>query len=171
MHYRRLRRNGDPTIVRRTPSSVFDDFIYGVAVPYDRDDCLLWPYPGVRSSKGYAYIDRGGKRRGVHRLLCEIKHGPPPTPKHVAAHSCGKGHLGCVNPKHLRWATGKENRHDMIAHGTAPRGQRQALAILTEESVREIRAWKGVIRGCELAKLYGVSQTTITNVQIGRAHV
>lgn len=33
--------------------------------------------------------------------MCELVYGKPPMPKHQAAHNCGKGNLGCINPKHL----------------------------------------------------------------------
>jgi hypothetical protein len=54
----------------------------------------------------------------AHRLMCQLAHGDPPTPDHIAAHSCGRGHEGCVNPNHLSWKTYSENELDKRVHGT-----------------------------------------------------
>lgn len=51
--------------------------------------------------------------------MCQKAHGDPPSPKHDAAHSCGRGHEGCVNPNHLSWKTKKQNQADRITHGTS----------------------------------------------------
>jgi hypothetical protein len=101
------------------------------------------------------------------RVMCILAHGPAPSPLHVAAHSCGKGTDGCVNPKHLRWATEKENYEDAVAHGVAARGERHGSAILTEKAVAEIRE-KGVKNKSELAQKFGVSVWTIYNVCSGK---
>lgn len=63
----------------------------------DHDDaefCLIWPFN--RAQNGYP---TAGKNNAIrpHRLMCERRNGPAPSSKHQAAHSCGKGHLGCVN--------------------------------------------------------------------------
>jgi hypothetical protein len=62
-------------------------------------------------------VDSGHFERAT-RVMCKLAHGPAPTPKHHAAHSCGKGHEACINPKHLRWATPRENAADAKLHGT-----------------------------------------------------
>jgi len=33
-----------------------------------------------------------------------------------AHHSCGNGHLGCVNPKHLYWGDASQNAKDAAKH-------------------------------------------------------
>lgn len=86
-------------------------------LPYDGDDCLTWPY--ATDKDGYGLGELGGKIRRAHRYICMLAHGAPPTQRHQAAHSCGKGHLGCVNPRHLRWATNSENQLDRWAHARA----------------------------------------------------
>jgi hypothetical protein len=40
--------------------------------------------------------------------MCELIHGPAPTPEHEASHLCEDEWL-CVNPDHLIWETKKEN--------------------------------------------------------------
>src|SRR6185312_60585 len=61
--------------------------------------CLLWPFS--RNQGGYANVGR--KSTLVHRIMCEYMHGEPPDGKPEAAHECGKGYLGCVNPHHIVW--------------------------------------------------------------------
>jgi len=55
------------------------------------------------------------KNVGVARLVCEEVYGPPPTPKHHAAHATPNGCIGgvCVSPHHIRWATPSENQQDI----------------------------------------------------------
>ena len=80
------------------------------------DSCLTWPF--TKSTRGYASIYVNGCGAYGHRVMCELAHGPAPSAKHVAAHSCGKGHKACVNPRHVRWATKKEDAADRKIHGT-----------------------------------------------------
>lgn len=131
-------------------------------VGHEGGDCLFWPYH--ISAKGGCNVRIGGRRIIAQRHMCELKNGPPPTPKHEAAHSCGKGHLGCINPNHLRWATKLENERDKVAHGTAPRGERQNHAKLTAEQVVEIRSLSATHSNRELADRYGVTTGPIWHI-------
>src|SRR6185503_14814151 len=103
---------------------------------YALDDCLIWPF--CRTQSGYGHIGYEGKLWTAHRLMCQVAHGEPPTPKHVAAHECGNGHLGCVNPRHLRWKTQSENQHDRKAQGRRE-GGRGSRTTLSREVIEEIR--------------------------------
>lgn len=104
-------------------------------VTHDGDECLIWPWARTRLGRGLAtiYEPDGTKYRVTPSVyILTLKDGPRPHPKMHCAHSCGKGHLGCVNPKHLRWATARENSIDAVIHGTNPRVHltpEQALAI------------------------------------------
>jgi hypothetical protein len=91
-------------------------FIKDVALIHREESCLSWPYS--RDSYGYGNIWHESRMQPVHRVVCEYVHGAAPTPKHEVAHNCGKGHEGCVNPGHLRWATHRENMDDQYVHGT-----------------------------------------------------
>jgi hypothetical protein len=73
-------------------------------------------------------------------MMCELVHGPSPSKKHQAAHNCGNGHLGCVNPSHLCWKTPRENSLDMWKHGTMPSCERAPAAKITQAIADEIRA-------------------------------
>lgn len=128
---------------------------------FDGDDCLIWPFKSRSGGRGM--VKWKGRYRIVSRIMCEMAHGAPPSPRHAAAHSCGHGHLGCVNPKHLRWATAKENSADMVAHGTAPRGENQGAHKVTTTQVLEMRALPPGIPHRKIGMMFGISAS-----QVGR---
>lgn len=135
------------------------------AIEHADDECLLWPYGKIG---GYGRIWYGGKHQLVTRVICDRLYGRPPTPAHEAAHSCGKGHLGCCNPRHLRWATSRENKADRELHGTTPRGERNGQAKLTERQAAEIRALRGVSTVREIGRQFGVSATQVSDIHNGK---
>lgn len=162
-HYSRLVRHGSPTAggpVRR-PAGSAGRFIE-TALLHKGDECLLWPF--IRNKRGYAMLWTATGKVPVCRIVCERRHGLPPTPKHEAAHSCGNGHLGCVAPSHLRWATHAENEVDKIVHGTVLMGESSPASKLTEVQVREIRALMGVLSQSKIAVKYGVSRGTVHQI-------
>ena len=156
-HYQMWRIHGDPAGIG-TPHHAVSEFLLNVAVPYDGDECLIWPYA---RSRGYGHIQYEGRHRKAHALVCELVHGPAPTPKHEAAHSCGKGHEGCVNPKHLRWATTLENARDKITHGTVLRGVNVHNAKLDEDKVRLIRSMRETMSYRAIAASFGISTASV----------
>jgi len=101
--------------------------------------------------------------------MCILAHGEPPTPAHQASHSCGKGHEGCVSPRHLRWATASENEADKIDHGTVRRGSSINTAKLTEADVRQIRELYDSVGRAALARRYGILPTTVWQVATRRS--
>lgn len=78
-----------------------------------------------------------GKRKTIHRLVCEAFHGPPPTPKSQVRHKDGDR----VNnsSENLLWGTSLENHADRRRHGRIPAGQHHGNARLTDVQVQEIR--------------------------------
>jgi hypothetical protein len=100
----------------------------------------------------------------THRAMCFVRHGEPPSPQHQAAHSCGKGHEGCFNPNHVRWATAVENADDKRVHGTLRRGEKASGVKLTEQDVRIIRLLKDTRSLDELAEIFNVNRATIHQV-------
>lgn len=131
---------------------------------YGGDDCLIWPF--ARNEKGYGLAVVSGHQRGAHRWMCIIAHGEPPSTKHEAAHSCGKGHLGCVNPRHLRWATHRENSADRFVHGTDNRGERNGKTRLTADDVRAIRAAPPHL--APLMERYGLTKHAVSKIRSGK---
>lgn len=160
-HWQRWNSHGSP-LAGGTAHGAALHYLHETVVPFTGSGCLNWPYG--RIGNGYAQVTIDGKHELVSRVVCYIVYGQPPSPTHEAAHSCGKGHEGCVNPNHLRWATAVENAGDRVPHGTARRGERQNLAKLTEAQVREIRDLQGRIPQRTIAAHYGVKAGTVTSI-------
>jgi hypothetical protein len=170
MHYRRWRAHGDPATLlkKKSPNGELLRFYRESVVPYEGDECLLWPYG--RNDSGYGHFQYQGRGQIVSRVLCEEANGPPPTPKHQAAHTCGRGHEGCVTRRHLAWKTAKDNQQDLYIHGTIRRGERNHNTKLTAENVAEIRRLhaRGVTNKSALGRQFGVSDVAIHAVLSGR---
>jgi hypothetical protein len=164
-HNHRFRKHGDP-LGGRAPNGESLRFIHEVAIFHTGDECLAWPF--CKISDGYGTIRIDGKAAYAHRYICELVRGTPPTPEHEAAHSCGKGHEGCISPIHLDWKTTAQNQADRLEHGTHNRGERHGLSKLVEAEAREIIALKGVETQRKLAKRFGVSQPTISEIHAGK---
>ncbi len=162
-HYLRLWRHGDPLGGNAHPGEPLR-FIHEVAIHHVGDECLTWPYA---KTKGYGSLQVDGKSTLSHRYLCELVYGAPPTPKHEAAHLCGKGHEGCIAPGHLEWKTPTANHADKLIHGTHNRGERCAMTKLTETDVQEIITLKEIETQSKIAKRFGVGRQTISAIHRG----
>jgi hypothetical protein len=159
-HYSRWLRHGSP-VGGSTSTGAAIRYLDEVVMAYDGDECIAWPFSLNPSGYGRVKVPGSNKITGAHRLICEKVNGPPPSPEHLAAHSCGKGHEGCVTKRHLSWKTPSENQLDRIVHGTDGRGEKNPRARLTADAVRQIRALSGVISHEKLGRQYGVSRPTI----------
>lgn len=164
-HYNRWIRHGDP-LGGGISKGEAQRYYREVALTYDGDDCLIWPYD--RSTAGYGRIHYRGKQKNVSRLVCEECNGPPPSARHMAAHSCGNGHLGCVAKKHLSWKEPAANSADMVAHGTRLVGERNAAAKLTADEVEKMRGLFGSMKQQEIAEMFGVSAGLVSLIKSGK---
>jgi hypothetical protein len=165
-HYHRWQRHGDPlsgSTPRGTSSKSPSRFLRENIPNHESDECLTWPY--TNDPNGYGQIRISGKLYRVSRLVCEDVHGPAPTPEHHAAHSCGKGHEGCVNRAHLSWKTASANQMDRVEHDTSNRGERNHFDKLTAEDVMTIRKLHNIVEQHELAFRFDVSRSTIQDIQ------
>lgn len=164
IHYSRLCRHGDPLGGGTVQGDVLR-FINDVAAHFKGAECLTWPFSN--DGKGYGQLSLNGRVGKAHRYVCEIAHGKPTVEAPLAAHSCGNGHLGCVNPAHLSWKTHAENMKDMVAHGSSTRGERSAQAKLTEADAKEILRMKGKSSLRKIAVKFGVQASTISRIHTG----
>lgn len=160
-HYLRWWRHGDPEHGRAMVGEP-EQFMLD-AIASDEQDCILWPFGSGKDGRPNIRIPGEGTKI-VSRIVCARVHGEPPTPGHEAAHSCGNGHIGCINPAHLRWATHLENGADMVAHGRSHRGN-HPMAKLTVDDVRRVRSLHRKVPAAKLAAEYGVSRGTIYVIQ------
>jgi len=130
---------------------------------HDGDDCLIWPF--ASSPNGYGHMTVNQKHWSSHRYICFRVNGLPPSQTHQAAHSCNNGHLGCVNPRHLRWATPKENCADTQATNNHDRGENNPSAKLTEDDVVSIRyLCANGVRQRKVSRMFGVAPETVFGI-------
>jgi hypothetical protein len=160
-HHTRWLRNGDP-VGGRIPNGEPLRYFREVVLVYEGDECLMWPFG--KDGDGYGRLDS----KPAHRQVCEEVNGPPPTSKHEAAHSCGKGASGCVTKRHLSWKTHAENQGDRLLHGTHNRGTRHGASVLTEEQVRAVRLLKPGRTAKEVSELTGVSPENVSHIVTGQ---
>ena len=163
-HWQRWKKYGDPLAggKPRPPTGGSLRWLEDVALKYKGDECLIWPFR--RSGRGYASFTENGRSVYATRWICTKIYGHPPTDGHQAAHSCGKGHEGCVNPKHLRWATRIENDSDKDVHGTRIKGEAIPWSVLKKEQVQEIRQLRGRLSRAKIAERFGVSEGAISGI-------
>jgi len=164
-HHHRWKRHGDPL----AGPTFNGEPLRWLAEHKDwrGEGCLIWPF--ARRSGTYGRVRAGSDRREyAHRRMCELVNGPPPTPLHETAHSCGRGYDGCVTPEHLRWDTKAGNAADRALHGTENRGERNGQAKLTTAQVRAIRASEGREPQWAIAKRFGICRQTVSDIRTGR---
>ena len=162
-HWKRWNKHGDPEAGRPSWGTERGEpvrFLKEV-ITRNEEGCIFWPYS--RSTNGYGNVRWEGRMENVHRVVCELSNGSPPTLEHQAAHSCGNGHLSCCNPKHLSWKTQLENEADKARHGTVAAGVFNAHAKLNDDAVRAIRA--SSISAIKLSSTYGVRPEIISAVR------
>lgn len=166
-HYTRVRTNGTLDLCR-VPNGESLGWLFDVALMHqDEYACLKWPF--LRNDSGYGTIWYKGRNRLAHRIICQKFNGKPPTKEHLACHTCGKGHEGCVNQHHLYWGTHKQNSADSAKHGTRARGENNGASKLTDKIVRRIihladKGWPNK----RIAREFGVSLVTIFNIRTGK---
>ena len=129
-------------------------------------ECLICRR-SYRESKfrGYGVLSFEGRLVKAHRKMCDLVNGPAPAPGHVPAHSCGRGHLGCVHPQHLSWKTRSDNPLDRRQHGTIPPNTWGSTGKINDSQLAQILALKGKRSTYEIGPMFGVSFQTI-----GRIH-
>lgn len=86
-----------------------------------------WEWAGTKDSKGYGvlkvYRDGGKKTIKAHRVSWTVHRGPIPdsTSYHgtMVLHNCDNP--SCINPRHLRLGTAKDNAIDREVRGRSNR--------------------------------------------------
>ncbi len=116
-------------------------------------------FTGHLDGEGYGRIMVARVKYMAHRLSYSINKGPIPD-GYVVRHKCDNP--SCINPEHLEVGTQADNIADKVSRGRQARGSGAGRAILTEESVREIRS--SPLKVSELSTLYGVSVVSIRNI-------
>jgi len=159
-HYQRFRTTGS---VEKTRANHSLDFLNANA-GHTGKDCLIWPFS--LATGGYGKVKINGKSLPAHREMCRMAHGEPPNATDHAAHSCGRGAEGCVNPRHLSWKSPADNNFDKVVHGVTARGEEHCRAKLTEAEVLAI--FRDGRNQKDTAKAFGVSKATVCFIRDGR---
>lgn len=134
--------------------------------------CWLWCGSHPHTTGRYGMIAVKGKYIMAHRVAWELTNGTIPTGM-LVCHKCDVP--PCVNPSHLFLGTPKDNVRDCIQKGrfnstNRAKGVDCFLAKLNDESVKKIREdyHSGCATADEIAKRFGVSQSTISSLVRGR---
>jgi hypothetical protein len=158
-------RYGDPLgggkYKRPSGMSAHEAFRYLMPGDPPETGCWDWPHATKRGGYGQICVTVDGKELNLsaHRVSYEIYHGEIPDELNVL-HWCDRGI--CVHPRCLHLGTMLENTRECIERGRFSRGSKHT-AKLSEEDVLFIRS--SDIPGVELARRFGVSQPTISNVR------
>lgn len=130
-------------------------------VDHQGDDCLAWPFGII---DGYATFSEAKTTRYAHRIMCEMVNGPAPSRQHLAARSCGRNGIACVNPNHLSWKTRSEvRREEAAAQRAGPRKKRRWK--LTREQTIKVRELKGKKSQRAIGAMFGIRQQTVAYLQ------
>lgn len=164
-HRYRLKKHGSP-FGGRTENGAPLAFLINAISFDDEESCLPWPFS--RNNMGYGQVTIEGQKWVASRYLATMKRGEPPTPKHEAAHTCGKGHEGCVNPNHIVWKTRLENDRDKLVHGTGLSGPRHPNAKLDDETVKAVYISACKFGRAATMKVFDMSYWAVRDIHCGR---
>lgn len=122
-------------------------------------ECIITTY-ALNREGGYGHVYVNGKAHNHSRVVYAQHHklDLKDIEGLYVLHTCHNP--ACVNPKHLRLGTAKENMQDKVRAGRWKGGQPRKL---TPEQVAEIRATGWSAMDAAKSK-YGVSRSTIENV-------
>ena len=126
------------------------------------DGCWVWI--GNKNADGYGRLRYHGARWMAHRVAYRLTKGPIPYGLCVC-HSCDNP--ACVNPDHLWLGTQAANQWDRKRKNRQALGEKNGRAKLTVRQVRDILA-RPKRSHTSLARLYGVSPSTIDAIFAGR---
>lgn len=162
-HYKRWYKYGDPTLGAPSHYTNPDDAFAAKTRIDVESGCLLWT--GSSDYKGYGSLRIKGKLVKAHRFAWARKNGPIPNGK-LVLHRCDNP--SCVNADHLFIGTHTDNVRDMDNKGRRVNGQLKGelchAAKLSEDDIVAIR--NDTRRQVDVAKNYGISQTTVSKIQL-----
>ena len=121
--------------------------------------CHEWQSKRDRAGYGQFTLKSGCHVR-AHRFAWMIAYGEIPTAM-LVCHHCDNP--SCVNPEHLFIGTYSDNAKDMVA-----KGRNVGRIKLSKKDVLHIRGLlkQGAFSQDFIAKMYGVDQTTISDIKL-----
>lgn len=122
----------------------------------------------AKDGRGHVNLNNGFRPKSVSvcRLVIETFKGPCPAGMECC-HNDGNPRNNKID--NLRWDTRLENVHDMIRHGTNPKGESHSHAKLTESQVLEIRKMiKSGMTLISIAKIFNISWQSVSGIKYWR---
>ncbi len=138
-----------------------------------------WNWTGGRKRRGYGnfcVVRATNTFVNTHRYAYEQTYGPIPAGL-VVRHKCDNP--PCCNPAHLELGTPADNRRDAMERGRLKRGKMtqeqrhrmsRARATLSDESVREVMALRGIVPAPKIAARYGVKPCVVYGIWEGNSY-
>lgn len=118
------------------------------------------------NKKGYhkvsIWTNNGRKIFSIHILVLEYFGPPKPSPEHEANHIDGDKSFNWIG--NLEWLTHKENIQHAKDNNLIPVGSEKYNSKLEEKDIPEIKKLSKNYTHQEIADLYGVSRSKITNI-------
>lgn len=126
-----------------------------------------WEWQACIGSHGYGEVSAWPNGRTTsHRFMFDKIFGIPVGM--WVLHECDNKE--CCNPNHLFLGTHQDNITDMVKKGRGARGSKQAIAVLTEADVVEIKQMLlRKVRLSEIATIFKISRSVISNIRRGIA--
>src|SRR5882762_5514030 len=120
-----------------------------------------WFWGGVHNAKGYGYCFYLNRMPGAHRVAYQIFKGVIPEGM-LVLHSCDR--VNCVNPKHLRIGTYKDNSLEASTKGHLKGGpgfvggDKHPQAVHKFRDIQKMRKLRAqLVSRREVAKLFAIS--------------
>jgi hypothetical protein len=165
-HYRSWYKYNDPLHVDLVPRNVSlpeELFWSKVAITANPDKC--WEWQACKTASGYGKLTYKRISYVAHRFAWFLTYGR--LPEKLLLHSCDN--RPCVNPRHLREGTYKDNSDDMVSRHRHRTGESHSFAKLTEADLDRIEALlKTDITQRQIARMHSVTESVITEIKKGR---
>ncbi|MDD9726123.1 hypothetical protein PVV74_11710 [Roseovarius sp. SK2] len=155
--YRRQRKAAE--MVHRGKAHCYKAGWLRTRANFDQDECLFFPSFVIRRPTQVRY---NFKSMAAARCMLLMTQGLPGDPEQsMATHTCGNGHMSCVNPKHLAWGNAHTNARDRVSHNE----QRKFMSGMDQSVLDRIREDK---RLCKIIALEtGVPASVIDGIKTG----
>lgn len=127
------------------------------AIIGNENEC--WEHTGAKNSTGYGWFGLNGRHTLAHIVAYIVWIGPVSSGQKVL-HSCDN--RICINPRHLWTGTAHDNSIDMVNKGRHPRIK------LRPSDIPHIWEMKSKKKVYEIARVFHVSPSTISNIYAGR---